>query len=41
VAAFREAAATLGLGYQVTSRTDVALPAYDGSTDLQYARVAS
>jgi uncharacterized protein YlxW (UPF0749 family) len=41
VAAFREAAATLGLGYQVTTRTDVALPAYDGSTDLQYARVAS
>jgi uncharacterized protein YlxW (UPF0749 family) len=41
VAAFREAAATLGLGYQVTTRADVTLPAYDGSTDLQYARVAS
>lgn len=40
VTAFRQAAAALGLGYQVTSRPDVTLPAYDGSTDLQFARAA-
>ena len=40
VAAFREAAATLGLGYQAATRADVTLPAYDGSTDLRFARAA-
>jgi uncharacterized protein YlxW (UPF0749 family) len=41
VAAFRDAAAAFGLSYQASNRTDVTLPAYDGSTDLQYARVAN
>jgi uncharacterized protein YlxW (UPF0749 family) len=41
VAAFRDAAAAFGLAYQVTTRPEVTLPAYDGSTDLQFARVAS
>jgi uncharacterized protein YlxW (UPF0749 family) len=40
VAAFREAAAAFGLSYQETTRSEVTLPAYDGSTDLQYAHVA-
>jgi uncharacterized protein YlxW (UPF0749 family) len=38
VRAFRLAAATLGLGYQVRTETDVTVPAYDGSTALQYAQ---
>jgi len=38
VRAFRLAAATLGLGYQVRAETDVTVPAYDGSTALQYAQ---
>lgn len=37
---YREAAAAYGLGYDVTTRTSVTLPAYDGSTSLQYARAA-
>jgi uncharacterized protein YlxW (UPF0749 family) len=40
VSAFREAAAAFGLSYEETMRTEVTLPAYDGSTDLQYAKVA-
>jgi len=40
VTAFREWAATLGLGYSAATRGDVTLPAYDGSTDLQFARAA-
>jgi uncharacterized protein YlxW (UPF0749 family) len=40
VTAFRNDAATLGLGYQVAGRADVTLPAFDGSTDLQFARAA-
>lgn len=35
---FREAAAAWGLGYQVRTEGDVTLPAYDGSTSLQYAQ---
>jgi uncharacterized protein YlxW (UPF0749 family) len=38
VRAFRGAAATLGLGYQVRPEGDVQVPAYDGSTSLQYAQ---
>jgi uncharacterized protein YlxW (UPF0749 family) len=40
VTAFREAAAAFGLSYQEATRAEVTLPAYDGSTDLQYAHVA-
>ena len=39
VTALREAAAAFGLSYQETTRAEVTLPAYDGSTDLQYAHV--
>jgi uncharacterized protein YlxW (UPF0749 family) len=39
VSLFREAATAWGLGYQVRTEGDVTLPAYDGSTSLQYARV--
>jgi uncharacterized protein YlxW (UPF0749 family) len=38
VRAFRLAASTLGLGYQVRTENDVTVPAYDGSTSLQYAQ---
>ncbi len=38
VRAFRTAAATLGLGYQVKPEGDVTVPAFDGSTALQYAQ---
>jgi uncharacterized protein YlxW (UPF0749 family) len=38
VRAFRLAASTLGLGYQTKVETDIAAPAYDGSTSLQYAQ---
>jgi uncharacterized protein YlxW (UPF0749 family) len=41
VSAFRADATAYGLSYQATNRADVTLPAYDGSTDLQFARVAS
>ncbi|GIH13274.1 DUF881 domain-containing protein [Rugosimonospora africana] len=34
---YREAVAAFGLGYGVQTRSDVTLPAYDGSTDLQFA----
>jgi uncharacterized protein YlxW (UPF0749 family) len=36
---FRNAVAEWGLGYQVKTEGDVTLPAYDGSTALQYAQV--
>lgn len=39
VQAYRSAAASWGLGYQVTSQDDVRLPAYQGSVALSYARV--
>jgi uncharacterized protein YlxW (UPF0749 family) len=39
VRTFREAADAFGLGYQVTTRPDVTLPGYGGSTDLQFAHV--
>jgi uncharacterized protein YlxW (UPF0749 family) len=41
VRAFREAAAALGLGYQVRSEGDVTVPAYEGSTSLQFAQPAN
>jgi uncharacterized protein YlxW (UPF0749 family) len=37
VNAYRQAVAAYGLGYQVATQDDVELPAYDGSTALQYA----
>ena len=37
VRAFREAASAFGLRYQVKPEGDVKVPAYDGSTSLQYA----
>ena len=37
VRAFEEASADFGLVYQVKPEGDVTLPAYDGSTSLQYA----
>ena len=37
VRAFRAQAATLGLGYSFRLEGDVLIPAYDGSTSLQYA----
>jgi uncharacterized protein YlxW (UPF0749 family) len=40
VRAFRQAASDFGLGYQVEDRADVTVPAYDGSTALQYAHPA-
>jgi uncharacterized protein YlxW (UPF0749 family) len=39
VSLFRQAAAAWGLGYQVRTEGDVTLPAYQGSTSLQYATV--
>jgi uncharacterized protein YlxW (UPF0749 family) len=39
VSLFRQAAAAWGLGYQVKTEGAVTLPAYDGSTALQYAQV--
>jgi uncharacterized protein YlxW (UPF0749 family) len=39
VSLFRQAAAAWGLGYEVRNEGDVTLPAYDGSTSLQFARV--
>jgi len=38
VRAFRAQAATLGLGYSFKPEGDVQVPAYDGSTSLQYAQ---
>jgi uncharacterized protein YlxW (UPF0749 family) len=38
VAAFRQAVAAWGLGYQVRDQPNVTLPAFTGSTDLQYAQ---
>jgi uncharacterized protein YlxW (UPF0749 family) len=38
VRAFRAQAATLGLGYSFKPEGDVPVPAYDGSTSLQYAQ---
>jgi uncharacterized protein YlxW (UPF0749 family) len=35
---YRSAVAAFGLGYDVQVRGDVTLPAYDGSTDLQFAQ---
>jgi uncharacterized protein YlxW (UPF0749 family) len=37
VTAFRQAAAAWGLGYQARAVGEVTLPAYTGSTDLEYA----
>jgi uncharacterized protein YlxW (UPF0749 family) len=37
VGIYRQAAAAYGLGYRAYQQTDVHLPAYDGSTALQYA----
>ncbi|HKD98436.1 MAG TPA: DUF881 domain-containing protein [Micromonosporaceae bacterium] len=37
IAAYRQAVAAWGLGYEVRQDADLAFPAYDGSTDLQYA----
>jgi uncharacterized protein YlxW (UPF0749 family) len=37
VGIYRQAVAAFGLGYSVRTETDVKLPAYDGSTALQYA----
>jgi uncharacterized protein YlxW (UPF0749 family) len=39
VSIYRQDAAAWGLGYQVRTEGDVTLPAYDGSTALQYATV--
>jgi uncharacterized protein YlxW (UPF0749 family) len=36
---FRDAADAYGLGYQVKTEDDIAMPAFGGSTDLQYATV--
>jgi uncharacterized protein YlxW (UPF0749 family) len=41
VRAFRQAAADFGLRYQVEDQADVKVPAYDGSTALQYAQPGS
>lgn len=38
VTAYRQAVAAWGLGYQVRNRPNVTLPAFSGSTDLQYAQ---
>ncbi len=40
VSIYRQDAAAWGLGYEVRTEGDVTLPAYDGSTALQYAQVA-
>lgn len=40
VGAYRQAVAAYGLGYKVTTQADVRMPAYDGSTSLQYATAA-
>jgi uncharacterized protein YlxW (UPF0749 family) len=40
VVVYREAAAAFGLGYQVSRSRRVQMPAYDGSVQLGYARVA-
>ncbi len=40
VTLFQQAAAAYGLGYDVSTVKDVSVPAYDGSTSLQRARVA-
>lgn len=40
VTAYRQAVAAWGLGYQVRNRANVTLPAFSGSTDLQYAQAA-
>lgn len=37
VGIYRQAAGAYGLGYRVTTQSDVKMPAYDGSTALQYA----
>jgi uncharacterized protein YlxW (UPF0749 family) len=39
VSLYRQAADAWGLGYQLRNEGDVTLPAYDGSTSLQYAQV--
>lgn len=39
VQAYRDAVASWGLGYEVSSEDDVTLPAYHGSVALSYARV--
>ncbi|HEX6500963.1 MAG TPA: DUF881 domain-containing protein [Micromonosporaceae bacterium] len=41
VQAFREAAADFGLGYDVRTEPDVAVPAYQGSTSLRYAQAGA
>ncbi len=41
VRTFKQAASDYGLGYHVEDLSDVTVPAYDGSTDLQYAQPAS
>ena len=38
VQAIRAQAATLGLGYSFKAEGDVQVPAFDGSTSLQYAQ---
>jgi len=38
VTAYRQAVAAWGLGYQVRKQPNVTLPAFTGSTDLQYAQ---
>lgn len=38
VTAYRQAVAAWGLGYQVRNQPNVTLPAFTGSTDLQYAQ---
>jgi hypothetical protein len=40
VAAFADAARAWGLGYDVATRGDITAPAYSGSVDFDYARVA-
>jgi uncharacterized protein YlxW (UPF0749 family) len=37
VSVYRQAVSAFGLGYTVRTQSDVKLPAYDGSTSLQYA----
>ena len=38
VTAYRQAVAAWGLGYQARKQPNVTLPAFTGSTDLQYAQ---
>nr|WP_226913262.1 DUF881 domain-containing protein [Gephyromycinifex aptenodytis] len=40
VATYRDYVARLGLGYQVSTLQEVAMPAYEGSVELQHARRA-